>query len=109
MCFRGRHVPGHHRRLLGRLGQDRQVGVDALWPQIADALLRCSSDNDGSTAAGDDLPVDEDILALVDRDVVTVCVGVVASAAGAIGLVVGGVGRGRGATMYQLLAASEGW
>jgi hypothetical protein len=52
-----------------------------LRPQVADAALGRSGDDDRSTAAGDGLPVDENILAIVDRDVVTVRVGVDASAA----------------------------
>jgi hypothetical protein len=66
-----------------------------LRPQVADAALGRSGDDDRSTAAGDELPVDENILAIVDRDVVTVRVGVDASAA-AGGLVVGGVSGRRG-------------
>src|SRR6185312_12779562 len=96
LLVKDRHVPVHH-RALGRFGHRRQNGAALLLLGASAAGLRRKADGDRSTAAGDSLPVDQNRLAVVDRDVVTVLVGVVASAiASAVdGLRVGGR-RGQG-------------
>ena len=82
--LRGRDVRGDQRRVQRRIGEDRPVG-DEVRSDVADTALRRSGDDDLSVAAGDDLPVDEDVLAIVDRDAVAVRVGVGAPAADADG------------------------
>src|SRR5262249_23454029 len=73
------HVPVHH-RALGRFGHRRQDGAALYLLGAGAAGLHRIADGDRSTAAGASLPVDQIRLAVVDRDVVTVLVGVVASA-----------------------------
>ena len=93
--LRSWHVRGDQRRLQGRIGKDRSVG-DEVRSHVTDTSLRRSGDDDLAVAAGDDLPVDEDVLAIVDRDGVTVGVGVGAPAAGTSGLCCRWRGRSRG-------------
>lgn len=83
MRLGGLHFPGQYRRVIGRC--DGPVGVRA---------CRGIGDDRFPTGAGDQLAADNDALALVDRDVVAVRVGVVASAARASGPAGLGVGGG---------------